>query len=318
MFLLYEVTRALSGRLTLSEISEVLANQLRRLVPATTCVLFIYDHQSDELRTAHASGDHSAHFTDIRIGMGQRLSGWVAANRQTILNSDPMLDLGEIARVLRPALRSCLSTALLFENDLVGVLTVYSTHREVFNEDHRRVIEIMARQLSPTVNRAIVAQDEADKLRLRLAGLPGRQHFDRFAPSELSALDGFPCSVLLVDLQKVLGSEGEPRPNAEQLFGALAERARAALSGSDLIFRFDFDRLVILLPHADRRTADAVAQSLAVTIAESLESAERSLGETVRIGRATAPEDARVLSDLVAVAEARLVPSQSEGQQLIH
>ena len=29
--------------------------------------------------------------------MGQRLSGWVAANRQTILNSDPMLDLGEIA-----------------------------------------------------------------------------------------------------------------------------------------------------------------------------------------------------------------------------
>ena len=36
--------------------------------------------------------------TGMKVSLGQRLSGWVAANRQTISNSDPMLDLGDVAR----------------------------------------------------------------------------------------------------------------------------------------------------------------------------------------------------------------------------
>ena len=42
---------------------------------------------------------------------GQRLSGWVAANRQTIANSDAALDLGNLAMRLDPP-QSCLSTVI--------------------------------------------------------------------------------------------------------------------------------------------------------------------------------------------------------------
>ena len=54
--------------------------------------------KTDELVTAHASGDGAPHFMELRIPRGQRLTGWVAANKQSILNSDPVLDLGESAR----------------------------------------------------------------------------------------------------------------------------------------------------------------------------------------------------------------------------
>ena len=140
MLLLYELARNLSGRLDLGDAADVISKHLRRLVPATTCVFFLYDSESDELTAAHAAGENSSHFSDMRIAMGQRLSGWVAANRQTIVNSDPMLDLGEIARALKPPLRSCLSTPLTVSAELVGVLTVYSTHRDAFTEDHRRLV----------------------------------------------------------------------------------------------------------------------------------------------------------------------------------
>jgi GAF domain-containing protein len=124
--------------------------------------------------------------------MGQRLSGWVAANRQTIVNSDPMLDLGEVARALKPPLRSCLSTPLMAANELVGVLTVYSTHREAFTEDHRRLVEVVARQVSQTVKHAVdFSRDNAEKLRDQLTGLPNRQHLERFVASELAASADF-------------------------------------------------------------------------------------------------------------------------------
>src|SRR5207244_10985695 len=98
----------------------------------------------------YALGEATSEVKGLRIHLGQRLSGWVAANRQTIVNSDPTLDLGEVARCVLPRLRSCLSTPLLSDDTLVGVLTLYSVTVDGFNEDHRRMVEIVAREIGHT------------------------------------------------------------------------------------------------------------------------------------------------------------------------
>ena len=86
-----------------------------------------------------------------RIPLGQRLSGWVGANKQSIRNSDPVLDLGDVARGLTPRLRSCLSSPLVVGQSLVGVLSLYSHSPKAFTEDHQRVIEVFARQVAPAL-----------------------------------------------------------------------------------------------------------------------------------------------------------------------
>jgi len=316
MLLLYDITRAISGRLTLSETSEVVSRYLRRLVPATTCVVFLLDHKHDELVVAQAVGEHAFHFNGLRVAVGQRLSGWVAANRQTIVNSDPMLDLGEVARVLRPALRSCLSAPLIVDPEVVGVLTVYSTHREAFTDDHRRIVEIVGRQLAPALKAAAQGNLAAEQLRARLTEVPSRQHFEQFG-GEVPVLDGPPCSILMVELRPVLGSRGQPHPDAERLFITIAEHTRAALNGVDLLFRFDFHRLVVLLPRTDGRTAESIAQRLAVVVSEPIWLTGLEAEETIKVARATAPDDAQTLADLIGVAEARLTPP-SQPRASIH
>ena len=64
------------------------------------------------------------------------------------MNSDSVLDLGEVARKAHPRLRNCLSCPLLSGNTLVGVLTLHSAGSDRFNEDHRRIIEIVAHQVA--------------------------------------------------------------------------------------------------------------------------------------------------------------------------
>ena len=100
MLTLFDLARDLTSSMSLQDVGDVIAKHLRRLIPCSLCVFFVYDMESDDLVAAHASGDNAALVSGLRIGLGQRLSGWVAANRQSIRNSDPVLDLGEAARAI--------------------------------------------------------------------------------------------------------------------------------------------------------------------------------------------------------------------------
>ena len=79
----------------------------------------------------------------VTIGIGERLSGWVGANRRTILNSDPALDLGDYARRPGVSLNNTLSVPVLGGRDLLGVLSVYRD--EPFSEADRARLETIAR-----------------------------------------------------------------------------------------------------------------------------------------------------------------------------
>src|SRR5215203_113942 len=151
MLTLFDLAKTLTPSMGVQDGTELIAKHLRRLIPSSACVFYLYDADSDELVATHASGEHAAHIKGLRVPRGQRLSGWVAANRQSIRNSDPVLDLGESARAITPRPRSCLSTPLIVGNTLVGVLTLYSTSRDAFSEEHQRIAEIVARQVAPAI-----------------------------------------------------------------------------------------------------------------------------------------------------------------------
>jgi putative nucleotidyltransferase with HDIG domain len=126
-------------------------NALAQIMPATCTVIYVYDQASDELIARYVSGRYEVTLAGLAIPFGQRLTGWVAAQRATIVNSDAALDLGSIAMELSPVPRSCLSTALVVDDQIVGVLTVYSTSIEPFTDHHAAFVEVLA----PRIARAV-------------------------------------------------------------------------------------------------------------------------------------------------------------------
>ncbi len=94
------------------------------------------------------------------ILVGDKLTGWVAANRQVIVNSDAALDLGASAHE-SPALRSCLSVPLLAGGTLVGVLSLYGGERDAFSEDHGRLVQMVAPHLAQAIESARGRQVDA-------------------------------------------------------------------------------------------------------------------------------------------------------------
>jgi GAF domain-containing protein len=122
-------------------------------VPGATAAWYLVDPSADQLVVVHASGPAESHFRGLSVPIGSRLSGWVAAHRQPIVNSDPALDLGPRAP-FAPALLSCLSVPLVSGESLAGVLTLYSSQPKAFTEDQGRLVQMIAPHVATAVSRA--------------------------------------------------------------------------------------------------------------------------------------------------------------------
>jgi len=117
---------ALSNVLALE--CEALLLRLAPKISAGLAVFYRYDSSHDELIAHQITGDGVTSIAGTHMSLGQNLSGWVAANRQVIVNSDAGLDLGDVAETFSPPLRHCLSVPVSNGAQLVGVISLYSSN----------------------------------------------------------------------------------------------------------------------------------------------------------------------------------------------
>jgi putative nucleotidyltransferase with HDIG domain len=315
MLTLFDLARSLHSSMTAQDTTDLIAKHLRRLVPSSACVFYMYDVDTDELVAAHASGEHAALIKGLRVPRGQRLSGWVAANRQTIRNSDPVLDLGESARAMNPRPRSCLSAPLIAGKTLVGVLSLYSSNKDAYSEDHERIIEVVALQVSA----AILEAHNAEKMRTRsfkdeTTGLPNLKHLIEFIEAQLSDADRrHPFCLVVVRFARA--SERVSDPGVE----AAIQLVRRALRPADLLFRSGMDELAALLLNTDRKTATAITTRLQSNLATLKAD---GVITTAEVGLACGPSDAGGGDQLLRFARDRAhgdePPSRVPPPEAIH
>jgi GAF domain-containing protein len=123
-------------------------------VPASAFLLLQYDVARDALIPAFSAGERTVS-PMTHIAVGERLSGWVAAARQTIVNSDARLDLDAGVRE-GSVLRSALAVPLVRDGQLLGVLAFYSKRENAFTERHTRIAEAAAYAAAARLGEAAV------------------------------------------------------------------------------------------------------------------------------------------------------------------
>jgi putative nucleotidyltransferase with HDIG domain len=129
------LARDLAAQRDLDGMADVLARCLSSAVPFSLFVLYRYAAETDELVSNTTHGSKADLVKNLRIPRGERLTGWVAANHECIVDSDPVLDLGDIVQTAAGPLRSALSVPIISGTDLVGVVTLYSTSRRYEEAD---------------------------------------------------------------------------------------------------------------------------------------------------------------------------------------
>lgn len=292
---LYDRLSRLGPHAGLEDTCDVITRYLRSMAPAGLVAFFRREDATDAIVVAYASGFGEALMAGARMGLGHGVSGWVAANRRSVINADPALDVPGLLVGLSPQFRSVLSVPLVLESGAIGAVTLYSIQDHAFTDDQRQAIELVSGPMAEAFGRALAQRDAETHLDTS-AVHPSNEHALAVLLEKNSfwhATSGRALGVLYVRAPE----DGDIMAHASV---AVSQATRIA----DLIFRPKHDELIVLMPDCD----PGAGQLIVDRIGEALPDAVASIhGQSpLQVAFVCGPYDGKTTRDLVSVAKLRL------------
>jgi putative nucleotidyltransferase with HDIG domain len=286
------------GRIGSGDIAELSWYHLRQMVPVTALALYRYDKLADELEAVALVGPNGPVQYRARTTVGHGLSGWVAASRQPILNSDPRLDFGGSVPDLSVEVSSAASLPLIIDEQLLGVLTIYSSASTAYTDQHLKLLEVLAPRLATALARSRTFDEHAAAhLWDSETGLPNNRYLREYLASSVMRGVGDSNSILLI---RATPTGSRPAASRHQL-KAIADGVRSSLRLGDLIFRLQDDEILCILNGADAMTANLVRLRVADALDERIAASPQ-----LALSTATPPKDGLSLDELVLTARTEL------------
>jgi len=155
------LARVASGDARIADVLALCSQLVVDMTPGITGAWYIPSAARDVLVAVDAFGPAAGALRGGAIAMGERLTGWVAAQRQPIVNSDAALDLGARAEGPLAAAQYCVSVPLVCGDALVAVLTLYGA--EAFRDDTGRLLQMIAPHVATCIAAAAAAPAPSDK-----------------------------------------------------------------------------------------------------------------------------------------------------------
>lgn len=119
---------------------QAVASALCEMPGVDTTAVFVAD-DAEHLVVRYVCGSHAANLEQLAIPIGERMSGWVAASGQAMMNADAALDLYDLQA---SALRSALAVPAEAPDGHRYVVALYSTRTGAFSSHHQRLVEAAA------------------------------------------------------------------------------------------------------------------------------------------------------------------------------
>ena len=275
---------------------DIVSTYLRQLTPATLVVFYTHDVETEALVATHASGYGADLLRGSSMPLGKNVSGWVAVNGRSII-TDPVLDSVESLGHVDPPFKSLMSVPLATDASTVGVVTLYATGENAFQDEQRQALELASLPIAETLSRAL----EHDRSRLtlfaedELAGVASRRALDELvARDRRKRADKSRARAVLC-----LKNHGDPDVMLHAMM-AVSHSTRIA----DLIFRPTEDSLVVLMKDADAAAEHLVTERILAALPAGL-LALSSGASPLRLGFACSPRDGEYWSDLLHAAQHR-------------
>ena len=212
-----------------------------------------------------------------------------------IMNSLPALDLADMCPEASSELSSTLSVPLIVRDTLVGVLTVYATSEQAFNEHHRQVVEGVAPHVAALLRRTRVFTSSTESA---LPNYPNARHLDNYMRQRLRSRDQSPFALIVLQLEEHFSHERDVT-----LLEQVAAFAAGNLRGGDLVFVCGTTTLVCLLADGSEVVAESVRDRLLAFHVpdENTQGRQHLCGFRSAIVRA--PRDGETLAELLSAAD---------------
>ncbi len=155
---LVEINHEITSILDLDELLKKIAELTHRIVPYEIFSIFLVDDEKQELYLRFAIGHEPEVVKNLRIKVGDGVTGTAAMERTTVVVEDVQKYPRYIEAVKN--IRSELAVPLVSQNRVVGVLDIQSPAPGYFREDQVKLLNLLASQIAIAIENARVYESE--------------------------------------------------------------------------------------------------------------------------------------------------------------
>lgn len=295
---LYEIAQALGASLGIAEAMAQIQIKMGRLVPFSTCALFLGDEGAGyTCRYAHGPG------TEALLKWAPR--SWSELSLRLPSNADGRGAHGEELAALLPC-------QLTVDGAPIGGIVIYHTIAGCFTDEHYRLLSAVGEQAAAVISNATrFEQTEHDSHTDPLTCLANRRSLGRqFEAGLAGARDGGKSiSVVVLDLDRLKEiNDTYGHEAGDRALRAVGSVLRATVRQSDVCARFAGDEFVVVLwdchPEHEARRVHELQSAVADHPFEPRPGVRLSL--SISAGPARYPLDGRTFDELLAVADERM------------
>jgi len=302
-----EFCSGIARSLGLTDAIPIIARRIKNVVPYDTFILF-RRHPDSSIIAEASYGLYSDFLLHTKIGLGKGISGWVAAYKRPMMNSNPALEFEGLSQDCN-SLKDVLSIPLLLDENSIGVISLYSTSERFYTATHASHLQTISEEIAPLLNNATSpsAMNKSAFLdpvtqtySFAYLAIAGQQILEQTQNSPA------PISLIYFGIQnfsQIVSLFGNPIGDSVLL--KFATILSSELRQTDVLSRFGHHAFVALLPGVRGSQAERFVQRLQQRIKATplLASYGNKTYANIQAGIASYPDEGSSVLSLLKVAQ---------------
>ncbi len=173
---LYEVGQAMTSTLGLKQLLDLILKLACQVLKADSGSIMLLDGKHKQLKIESYFGLKREIVEGLRIGLGERIAGWVAATSQQLLLVDGLKNNPRFAHLeTRPEIKSSMVVPLKIKDKVIGVINL-NNYSENFTDKDLKLLTIFASNASLAISEACVYEKIKELDRLKTEFLSNTSH----------------------------------------------------------------------------------------------------------------------------------------------
>jgi len=162
--LLHRISSIVSSELSLDEMLGEIIGITAQVTDCDACLVYLLERETGEIVLRASQVPHAAALGNLRMKMGEGVTGWVAEHKSVVALSSNAGEDGRFKRfqvLVEDTYQAFLSVPLISSGDLIGVVNVHHRESHKHTPDEIALLTFVGEQMGGAISKSVLADQNA-------------------------------------------------------------------------------------------------------------------------------------------------------------
>ena len=162
--LLHRISSIVSSELSLDEMLGEILGLTLQVTACDACLVYLIERESNEMVLRASQVPHQADLGNIRIKVGEGVTGWVAEHRSVVAlprNAASDTRFKHFQALIEDTYEALLSVPLVTRGEIIGVVNVHHRAAHEHTPDEVALLTFIGEQMGSAVSKSLLAEENA-------------------------------------------------------------------------------------------------------------------------------------------------------------